>query len=117
MIFISPTLAFTSVMQTETSMDEMKCCMMNDSVEDEEKDDCCLMSTAENDSNSCEDNNCTPNSCHFTQTSVFHVFIPKNNLIDNLNLDFSEKSKFEFYQSLIIKDLADSTWKPPKYIS
>jgi len=115
MIFMSPTLAFTSTLQVEESLKNMVCCKAND-VEDEELIDCCMMSDQE-DANSCEDNNCNPNTCHFVQSSVFHVYFPKNNLIDNLNLDFSEKSKFEFHQSFIIKDLADSTWKPPKYIS
>ncbi len=115
MIFMSPTLAFTSTLQVEASLENMVCCKAND-VEDEELKDCCMMSDQE-DANSCEDNNCNPNTCHFVQSSVFHVYFPKNNSFDHLNIDFIEKSKFDFYQSFIIKDLADSTWKPPKYIS
>src|SRR5690625_1454989 len=115
MIFMSPTLAFTSTLQVEASFENMVCCKAND-VEDEELKDCCMMSDQE-DATSCGDNHCNLNTCHFVHSSVLHVYFSKNNSLDHLNIDFIQKSKFDFYQSFSINDRSDYTWKPPKYIS
>lgn len=96
MIFMSPTLAFTSTLQVEASLENMVCCKAND-VEDEELKDCCMMSDQE-DANSCEDNNCNPNTCHFVQSSVFHVYFPKKQFIRSF--------KYRFYRKIYIRFLS-----------
>lgn len=116
MIFISPIMAF-STLKVDSHIEENQCCVTSNAIEEKKDHSCCSKLSTENENNGCADKNCNSNTCQFTQISTFHVFIPKSYTLDNLNSVFSENSKFDFYQSLIIKDLTDSSWKPPKYIS
>lgn len=116
MVFLSPMLAFTSVLQSEVQVEEMDCCLL-DTVEEQDEHACCAVEDTEESSNDCDDNQCHPNNCLFSQVTVFPVFIPENSLTESIFIGDVEKTKIDAYQFSIIKDLADSTWKPPKYIS
>lgn len=117
MILLSPLLAFSTIQsEIHTNFEEDNCCLV-DSNEKEEEHSCCIAESDLDFPRECNDNRCHPGNCHLNQISVFSFYVTEFQENDEFLGFFTKKTKFDQYKSLIVENLSNSSWKPPKYIS